>query len=422
VDNSPSPDPGDLPAPGGLVGGLPEALPRPPRTVAPPQVSPGPLAWVGWGFTGAVVAALLWCLAKYAYQVNGFGVVDRLGWPFSDVYLCVAAGGVLGAIAGIVAHLRALRHAGEVADASALMGLSYTPVVSQEQMGAHRSLALFVRWSAARHWMRGRVEGVPVEVIDYTWINKGGSETDTYHHQTVVLLPAAEGMPRFELRPRTIEVMLLECLRAGGDSLDAEEAAGAERETVERFNELYFLSEGVDRLLSRLGKGEEDESARAAIRRLFTPELLAFFAARPGWCVESDGRHLAVWHPDRIVCGDGRAALVAEALSVRRAMAGDSPRGPADGAPVAPDRTHVTARLGGTALGAFAGCFAGFFVGGIAGLVTLFLRDPFAPGAVSLTLLIFLGGTFGGLVLGALLGNRLLSHTFRAVRRRRARK
>jgi hypothetical protein len=422
VDQTPPPEPANPTEPSGFLV-LPKPLPRPPRTVAAPRVSPGPLAWIVWSICGAVAAAVLWAMVNYSYQVNGVGFLDRLGSPFLNVYICAAVGAVIAGVAGVVAHLHARRHADEVADASDAMGLSYTSVVSQEQMREYRTLTLFTRWWAAHNRMKGHIQGVPVEVVDYTFLDNAGSDIDTYHHQTVVLLPAEDGSPSFELSPRG-SLGLLECLSPGHVSFDAERAATVvECDAIKRFNGSYFLSDGLH--IAMLGRSEEDATearrARAAIRRWFTPEVLAEFAARPGWCVESDGRHLAVWRSDTIVAGAQRASLVAEAMALPGgiAEARGASVGPNKGAAAVasvPDGLDAGAHLVGTIVGSLGGFLAGV-IAAFACSIWLFMRDPFAPDGMAYTPLLFLGSTLGGCALGAWLGKRWLSYAIRAAGR-----
>jgi hypothetical protein len=52
--------------------------------------------WIGAGLGTAIVTAVAWFLVNTFWTVNGVGVLQRLGWPLSNIYLCSAAGAVSG--------------------------------------------------------------------------------------------------------------------------------------------------------------------------------------------------------------------------------------------------------------------------------------------------------------------------------------
>jgi hypothetical protein len=267
--------------------------------------------------------------------------------------------------------------------------------------------------------MSGQTDGLRVEMLDYTYVEKGSEESISYR-QTVLLLPAgAEELPAFELRPRHFGVKMLGLIGMEGLTFRSEAAASdADRDAIERFCRQYHVSEGLDVLVEAMSRkvaaetGEEEEplpergQGEEAIRRLFTLDVLRFFAGHPGWYVQSDGKHLAIWRRNAIVRAAGRPGFLADGLEVRQAFMRLGTR--ADHIPVAAgtariDPTRLSARL----LGTLAGCFVGFFTGGILGSIAAMRRDPFQDGFAGSALLFF-GSTILGLIVGAVVGNRLL--------------
>jgi hypothetical protein len=416
-----TPSPTDLPP-------RPASAPAATADVAP--ISPGPYAWVGSAIGLGFAIGLLWLVVDSFYQVNGVGLLRRQPWPLSSPYLCAAAGAVVGAACAAAARRRARRHARAVAEAGAALGFAYAPTARRDQLADYAGLGLLRHYAAARHRLTGRWGGLPVELIDYTFVEEGGSEADTHRTQTVALLPAPEGTPTFELRPRDGTVRLVSALLGiPGITFGAGPEPGG---PVDPFNRSYFLSPGLEGLLARWGgvlsgaTGEDTtvatrEDATEAVRAWFTEDRVRFFAGHPGWCVESDGRYVAVYRRDRLVPAEGRPPFLDEVLAVREALA----RG--GGAPLtsagpsllhAADPARWTARMGATVLGAF----AGFFTGGILGLKAAFAGDIGGFGKFLGSAALFVGGTQGGLALGAFLGNRLIYHPLYAFSRRRKRR
>ncbi len=76
------------------------------------------------------------------------------------------------------------------------------------------------------------------------------------------------------------------------------------------------------------GRGQVDNGldpgragSEAEIRRFFKLDLLQFFADHLGWCIQSDGAHLALWCPGDTIRNAQRPRFVAEALQFYRAFA-----------------------------------------------------------------------------------------------------
>jgi hypothetical protein len=382
-------------------------------------------SWFGAAIAGAVVAIALYFFISFFAIINGAGLLKRLPWPWSEYYSWGLVGGVCGAAGNLLTTRRHRSHALELIAAAERMGLDYSPKVSRADLGAASQLRLFADWDSATNRLAGQVDGIPIQMLDYTYAEKG-DEGSTYYTQTVVVLPGADHLPAFELRPRHLGMRMLGVLGIPGITFDSAQVDPETARAVEQFQRHYYLSLGLDKELKKLGEQIKDlpatdstSQAEETVRRLFAVEVLEFFAEHPGWYVESAGHHLALWRRKTIVPGAERPRFLAEALEVRRSLVEARPRAHAavvPGHPRHPDPLMIPARIMGTVLGLLGGFFAGAFV------FFFFLAwgGPFQFGAWMPV--DFFGGVITGLLLGGFLGNRYLPKPlFRSLRRRRAR-
>jgi hypothetical protein len=289
--------------------------------------------WIASAFLGAVCVTIFWNI------FNSGGFLARLGLPWSSVFLCAAGGAMIG-IGGVAlqtAYRR--RRVRRLAEASLSMNLALQREVSREDLGPFFYLRLFRRWSSAKNRMTGIVDGIPVDMLDYTFEIQYGKGASHYR-QTVLLLPAPEnGVPPFDLRPRGYFDMFF--IHQGfpdykGITIKPDKGQPRRvRECLERFRlyyELrrYYLSDHFEQAAAwaRL-KGRPADNGLDAdrpgteedIRRFFNLELLHFFADHPGWRIESDGIRLALWHPNKTIRAARRPRFIAEALELYRALA-----------------------------------------------------------------------------------------------------
>jgi hypothetical protein len=369
----------------------------------PAAVARGSRSWIDAGVAGAFLGVFLWWVLKNT-TFNGVGLLDRLGLPWYNFYTGAAIGALMGGGVGVSLDRRRQRHARQLTVVAASMEFDYLPDAPREVLRDFLGLPLFKNWSAATNRLTGRVGGLPVEMVDYTSVVRG-SYGDSYTSQTVLLASADPALPVFELRPRHLGMKLLSLCNIEGVAF-APDAAEDERDGIQRFGRQYHLSEGLDVLIETVGedaaKSEVRRAGETAIRQLFTPELLRFFADHPGWSVESDGRGLALWRRKTVIPAANRLAFLAEALEVHQALTHTAfwPRRQAVVAAAPKGDPLVTlARLAGTVLG----LFVGFFAGGSLGAMGFFRGGSFG--------LPFLGAVLG-LFSGALVGNRLIYYPF----------
>jgi hypothetical protein len=213
------------------------------------------------------------------------------------------------------------------------MNLAFQPDASREDLGDFFYLHLFRRWTSARNRMTGIVDGVPVDMLDCTFSGQ-------YGRVTVVLLPApGSDLPPFDLRRRGFFARL-SCEGLVGDPDTTIKPYKGQPPRVRKCHERFWLQYNLRRYY--LSDHFEEAAAWAAlkgrydadngldpdragmkpeIQRFFNLDLLHFFADHPGWCIESDGAHLALWRPNKTIRAVQRPPFVAEALEVYRALA-----------------------------------------------------------------------------------------------------
>src|SRR5262245_41314494 len=371
------------------------------------------LAAIGPGIAGAIVAGIAFWIINRSYQINGVGCLRRLEWPVvSNPWMWAAIGFVVGLIGSLIVQLRRAAHARAAEAVAGEQGWEYTE--SFTLPAGAEAMPMFINWSNGRHAMSGEVGGISVQIFDCTMIQKG-DESDTVTERTVALLPA-DGLPDFDLRPRTVGRRLLGFVGFEGLTFDPEAAGPADADTVRHFAEQFQLFIGDPLLvLQVLAAGEESDPKRAereaAVRTLFTPSVMAAVNDFPDCAVESAGGRLAVWRGSSVQPPRRRPALLEAAVALHAAFR-NAPRTAHE--PVVPSRpgsgvVRQARRMRNTLVGGAIGCFVGFVVSAMV-ISILFFRDVPGgkPGAVFFLLpLTFFGCILTGGGAGALIGSRL---------------
>jgi hypothetical protein len=368
---------------------------------------------IGAAISGAVVGVVFFFVLNNFVVINGAGLLKRQGPPWSEFYFWGLTGALIGGGGALLTGFQSRIHSREIAEAALLMDMDYRAEVSRAELGEAGQLPVFAKWYGAAHRLVGQKHGIPVQMLDYTYIEKG-DEDSSFFAQTVVLLPAAGHVPAFELRPRHIGIRMLGMLGLKGIRLDAQQADPEAALVIEEFNRHYHLSLGMDKELQKLGEQIKDlevadatVQAEEAVRRLFTLDLLEFFAQHPGWYLECNGKYLALWRRKTIVSGRDRPEFLAGALEVHNHLDEARParRSTTVPAPFADtDPLRVPARMGGAILG----LLIGFFGGALFFTDFFFLDDPFKLGG--LLHLVCVGFMIVGPVVGFFFGYYVLSH------------
>jgi len=371
------------------------------------------LAAVGPGIAGAIVAGIAFWIINRTVQINDVGWLRRLDLPVvSNPWMWAAIGFCLGLVGSLIVQIRRAAHARAAEAVAGEQGWEYAE--SFTLPAGAEAMPMFSGWSEGRHAMSGEVGGVRVQIFDCTTIQKG-DESDTVTDRTVALLPA-DGLPNFDLRPRTVGRRLLGFVGFEGLTFDPEAAGPADADTVRRFAEQFQIFIGDPLLvLQALAAGEESDPKRAereaAVRTLFTPSVMAAVNDFPDCAAESASGRLAVWRGSSVQPPGRRPALLEAAVALHAAFP-KAPRMASDLVVPARSGTSVgrqARRMRNTLVGGAIGCFVGFVVSAMI-ISILFFRD--VPGGKPGAGFFLLPLTFFGCILtgggaGALIGSRL---------------
>src|SRR5262245_8744216 len=207
------------------------------------------ISWIGAALFGTVVGIILFFVNGFVV-INGAGLLEGLGWPLSEFHFWGLAGGIFATVVSLLAWRRRRVFAREVAEAALLMGFDCASDVSRADLGEAGQLRLFSKWSSAAHLLTGQIDRLSIRMLDYTYI-EAGDEGSAYYSQTVVLLPGADYLPPFELRPRHFGMRMLGMLGIEGMAFDPAEAGPDVASVIEQFKEHYHLSLGLENEMKR---------------------------------------------------------------------------------------------------------------------------------------------------------------------------
>lgn len=193
-------------------------------------------------------------------------------WPWA-AFLAL---GVLGVAALAVQRWRARKRSAALEQASLRLGMTFQLEDETLSTQPFFRLPLFRR-GHSRRWrdiLRGS-RGGEVVVFDYVFTVGGGRSSSTYRQTVAALRVAGRSLPEFTLSPETLITRLGE--RLGMQDIDFESSPA--------FSRSYRLT-GAD---------------EAAVRELFKPEALHFFASEKGLWVEGAGEWVIVYRRSRRV-------------------------------------------------------------------------------------------------------------------------
>ena len=248
---------------------------------------------------GALVVGLPW----WALNDMRVGDLGRQPWPLSSGISYASAGGACGMLIVLVLDRRDRRRTRQLASIARTLGLQFHADVAQSDLDDFKALRVIRKWWAGRNRLSGVVDGGSVEMLDYTYrfVLRGAGPNAVRSAQTMVLLTTDVSLPTFDLRPRDRALGLL---------------GEPDRIGIERL-ESYYLAPASQLDVMRDATPAGDP---AMIRRLFTRDVVAFFAEHPGWHVESAGGRLAVWRDLKIVPPHECLFLLGDAVAFRRLL------------------------------------------------------------------------------------------------------
>lgn len=168
------------------------------------------------------------------------------------------------------------------------LGLSYVAEADplhQRRLGGFE-LATRGRGQSVSSWMTGRHGDLGVSLFDHRYRTGGGKHQKVWRQTVLLLEPPDLRLPVFALQPETLFRKLGAWL--GGQDIDFD--------THPAFSAAYLL------------RGPDE----AAVRRLFTPAVLAWLEDHPGLSAESAGNRLLVYRHDQRVAPDQLPSFLEE--------------------------------------------------------------------------------------------------------------
>jgi MFS family permease len=364
-------------------------------------------AHIGSGI--AVALAFFFWWINNIYQTNGVGLLRRQAWPINSPWAWAAVGFAIGTFGAFVGALHRADHARKTRELAETLGREYAESYALPLEA--RSLPVFEDWSNGRNAMSAREGGRPVALFDYATVSRGESSTVT--DGTAVLLPA-DGVPPFDLRPRTFGRRLLGWAGLEGLTFDPSTADPADADTIQRFTELFYLaSMGPAAALDELAENQPPQwpSREEAIRRLFTPALMEVINRYPEYAIESRDGFLVVWRGSGVLPAHKRAELWDTAIECRALLTHPPERKTET---IIPGRAGMDAgrqfrRLRNTVVGGVVGSFIGFILSAMAISIVFFGRvQGQGPGfGFFIEPLLFFGLILGGAMIGAAIASWL---------------
>jgi len=353
-------------------------------------------------------------------QPKGLSFLYQQGWPVNSLRAWIAVGFVLGVVARVIALLQQeqkAKHAPETRQLAEDLGLTYARSFTLPMEAS--SMSLFAGWVEGRNAMTESRVAQPIELFDFTTLTR--NEDSVTRTKGTVALVAVEGIPAFDLHPRTFDRRLAEVLGYQGVTFDPE-AVLTHTETVRQFMKSFHLttsdSLAIMKLLdkdSHAGSTGYEEMTRRdePVRELFSPALMELLNRYPNYAIQSSCGFLAIlpvfgMSGSRVIPAQKRTELLEVAKEIRAAL-GSSPPSRAAG-PLVPAKTGTDAisqarKMRNSAAGGGLGLLVGFLV------AIMFLVDR-GPENDKFGINLFLSAhvSFGcilaGAALGAFLGSR----------------
>jgi hypothetical protein len=265
-----------------------------------------------------------------------------------------------------------------------------------------RELDSFKNWDSAKNHITGDYHNRRFEMLDFTTYhsrtNTHGASRSSYRDQTALLLPgAAAGIADFEILPRNGGYFAMEFLGMGGLKLAEDDAHPMTKKTVDAFSEHYIIYAGgvFESVAGQVGKAAEPDLSMMS--EICKPKVLEFLTRNPGWFIESQGEHLLLWSPGKVLSVDERSAILRTAIDLLGVLEQAKHERSVPG--IALENTMDISR---GKIVRILGCGAGgFFLGAICAMVLMFTTGS------KLSLLAFPIFAFGGLAAGLFIGKKI---------------
>ena len=211
------------------------------------------------------------------------------------VVIVLSLAGVAWGILGYAAQ--ADRRTTEMQALASRLGWEFTAAPSLDVIPAAARLHLFSHGYSRRirNLAAGRRGERQVALFDYRYVTGGGSTRREWKHTVAHVHTPGAACPRFEIRPET-------SLHRLGAVFGYQDINLPEHPAFSR----ACLLRGPD---------------EAAIRGLFTPDVVEFFARNAHMCAEADGPDVFFWYPWRVE-GEPMLTLIDNALTLAALLQG----------------------------------------------------------------------------------------------------
>ena len=221
-----------------------------------------------------------------------------------DIVLALCFGGftVLGVSLAVVSYRRAKKRQQDLAAAATRWQLGFEAQPSAQARRVLEGLPLFAqgRQKTASNRLFGDMEGLGLELFDYTYVTGSGKHRHTHVQSVVGVRISGARLPAFVLSPEGV----FDKLAAVFGAKDIDFISHPE------FSRRFLL------------RGDDEE----AVRRIFGPSALAWFERNLGLCVEGAGGVIIVYRTGRLRAVDEIRIALHEGLEVARLLAPEAAR------------------------------------------------------------------------------------------------
>ena len=244
-----------------------------------------------WAWICVLLAIAASVALGVALSAANFGPNDDVAIVIGIFFICVPIATAVFFFFRVYYHHRTAA----MADACDTMNFRFTEKASKQQLAAFTIFPLFKRGHACRGYylMEGEVAGSSVCLMVYCYTT-GHGKTAHVHSQTVVIVQAIDHLPDFELCPKGFWRKLGEIFGIMGITFHDNP----------KFAEAYDL-QGAD---------------VKAIRAVFTPEAIAYFAANRDWTIEAKFGSVAIYQQDKTCRPEACPERVAVSLTMMRLL------------------------------------------------------------------------------------------------------
>jgi len=208
------------------------------------------------------------------------------------VLVLILAGAAVMVIVIAFAYLSERRRTEALAEIAGGLGFTFSPKDNEAFLSRFSGLYLFShgRSKKIQNLMRGTFSGVDVAIFDYKYVTGSGKNSHTWRQSVICFEVQDCTFPTFSLRPEKVWHKLGSAF--GAQDIDFED--------YPTFSSHYLL------------RGDDE----GAIRRLFTPQVLEFYATVKGACAEGSSHRLLFYRQSHKVKPELIQAFLEEGAGV----------------------------------------------------------------------------------------------------------